>query len=244
MKNFAPRTGVSYRVTETSVVRAGYGVSTIPFPDNSYAFNFPVKQNNDFNAPNTFAPAPVRMADGFPAPILADIPTNGVIPANTPLLLSQRYFAIPTDLHEGRLQSWNAAYQRQLPKRLHSRGRLRRQSRERRQYDQSRTRAWCSAPTTRAGRSSVRSDEPRKRPRGCDRTRPTTRCRPSSTSDCRNGLLITTSYTLGRSINYWQGRHQWRHRHASRSRAQPRTRGIRSFAQLRSELRLSAAGWP
>ena len=56
------------------------------------------------------------MADGFPAPILADIPASGVIPANTPLLLSQRYFAIPTDLHEGRLQSWNAAYQRQLPR--------------------------------------------------------------------------------------------------------------------------------
>ena len=56
LKNFAPRTGLSYRMTETSVVRAGYGISTIPFPDNSYAFNFPVKQNNDFNAPNTFAP--------------------------------------------------------------------------------------------------------------------------------------------------------------------------------------------
>ncbi|HYU78364.1 MAG TPA: carboxypeptidase regulatory-like domain-containing protein, partial [Vicinamibacterales bacterium] len=114
-KNFVPRTGISYRVTETSVVRAGYGISTIPFPDNSYAFNFPVKQNNDFTAPNTFASAPVRMADGFPAPILAEIPANGIIPANTTLLRSQRYFAVPLDLHEGRLQSWNAAYQRQLP---------------------------------------------------------------------------------------------------------------------------------
>ena len=35
----------------------GYGVSIIPFPDNQYAFNFPVKQNNQFNPPVSFAPA-------------------------------------------------------------------------------------------------------------------------------------------------------------------------------------------
>jgi len=29
--------------------------STLPFPDNSYVYNFPVKQNNQFNPPNTFA---------------------------------------------------------------------------------------------------------------------------------------------------------------------------------------------
>src|SRR5881628_2118389 len=72
--------------------------------------NFPVKQNNDFNAPNTFASAPVHMADGFPAPIFTPIPANGVIAANTALLQSQRYFTIPSDLHEGNLQSWNVAY--------------------------------------------------------------------------------------------------------------------------------------
>ena len=43
--NFAPRTGVSWRLNDMTVVRAGYGASTIPFPDNRYAFNFPVKQN-------------------------------------------------------------------------------------------------------------------------------------------------------------------------------------------------------
>src|SRR5262249_39552075 len=43
-KNFAPRTGVSWRPNDLTVVRAGYGASAIPFPDNRYAFNFPVKQ--------------------------------------------------------------------------------------------------------------------------------------------------------------------------------------------------------
>ncbi len=204
LKNFAPRTGISYRISETSVVRAGYGISTIPFPDNSYAFNFPVKQNNDFNAPNTFAPAPVRMADGFPAPILADIPANGAIPANTPLLLSQRYFAIPTDLHEGRLQSWNAAYQRQLPKGftaeaayVGNRGNV---------VNTINLNAGMVVGADNAGR-------PQFGPFG--RTAETTGWMRSNTTyhslqtklDKRlsNGLLVTTSYTLGRSINYWQG---------------------------------------
>src|SRR5207249_1612300 len=99
-KNFAPRAGMSLRLDDKTVVRAGYGVSTIPFPDNSYAYNFPVKQNNQFNAPNTFASAPVHMADGFPAPILTQIPSSGIMSAGTALLKSQRYFTIPSDLHE------------------------------------------------------------------------------------------------------------------------------------------------
>ena len=42
------------------MLRGGYGVSTLPFPDNAYVYNYPVKQNNVFNAPNTFAGAPDR----------------------------------------------------------------------------------------------------------------------------------------------------------------------------------------
>src|SRR5436309_400407 len=58
-KNWGPRTGVSYRLDEHTVLRGGYGVSTMPFPDNSYAYNYPVKQNNVFNPANSFAVAPV-----------------------------------------------------------------------------------------------------------------------------------------------------------------------------------------
>jgi outer membrane receptor protein involved in Fe transport len=35
--NFAPRLGLSYRVNESTVVRAGFGISYVPFVDNSYA---------------------------------------------------------------------------------------------------------------------------------------------------------------------------------------------------------------
>jgi hypothetical protein len=112
--NFAPRTGVSYRLDDKTVARAGYGVSIIPFPDNQYAFNFPVKQNNEFTPTVSFAPAG-SMIGGFPPPITANIPTDGIIPANTPLLRAQQYNVVPLDLSEGRIHTWNIALQRQLP---------------------------------------------------------------------------------------------------------------------------------
>jgi Carboxypeptidase regulatory-like domain/TonB dependent receptor len=112
--NFAPRLGASFRFNEKTVVRAGYGVSIIPFPDNQYAYNFPVKQNNQFNPPNSFAPAG-SMDAGFPAPITATIPPDGIIPADTSLLKNQQYNVVPLDLSEGKVHSWNVAFQRQLP---------------------------------------------------------------------------------------------------------------------------------
>jgi hypothetical protein len=114
--NIDPRIGVSYRINENTVLRAGFGSSTTPFPDNSYAFNFPVKQNNLFTGANSFVgPQTVNMATGFPLPIPAEIPPDGIIEANTSLLRNQQYFVVPTDLEEGRLYSWNVAFQRQLP---------------------------------------------------------------------------------------------------------------------------------
>jgi hypothetical protein len=112
-KNIAPRTGVSWRLNEKTVVRAGYGASTIPFPDNRYAFNYPVKQNYSGSATNGFQRAG-SMAAGFPAPALLDIPADGVIPV-TGALQNALFDVIPSDLREGTLHSWNVAFQRQLP---------------------------------------------------------------------------------------------------------------------------------
>ena len=47
-KYFAPRLGIAYRVNSETVIRTGFGVSYTPFPDNTYAYNFPVKQNNQY----------------------------------------------------------------------------------------------------------------------------------------------------------------------------------------------------
>jgi outer membrane receptor protein involved in Fe transport len=112
-KNFGPRTGISWRLNEQTVLRAGYGASAIPFPDNRFAFAFPVKQNYQGSAANGFQRAGT-MATGFPAPVLANIPSDGVIPV-TGSLLNSLYDVIPPGLHEGTLHSWNVAFQRQLP---------------------------------------------------------------------------------------------------------------------------------
>ncbi len=110
--NFAPRFGLAYRLSEETVVRAGYGISIDPsFPDDKYAFNFPVKQNNAFNAVNTFSAAG-SMAAGFAAPLVAAIPADGVI-TNAPI--NQEYLYIPLNLKEAYLQSWNLAVQHALP---------------------------------------------------------------------------------------------------------------------------------
>ncbi len=111
--NLNARTGVSWRLNDDTVLRAGYGGSTIPFPDNRYAFNYPVKQNYSGTVANGFQAAG-SMATGFPAPTLVNIPQDGIIPVSGSLLNST-YDVIPPGLREGTLHSWNVAVQRQLP---------------------------------------------------------------------------------------------------------------------------------
>src|SRR6267378_691918 len=83
-KDFAPRIGIAYRLTERTVVRGGFGLSYFPYPDNDYAFDFPVLQNNAFpdacgcgfgQAQISGGPV-LSMASGFPAPLVATIPAN------------------------------------------------------------------------------------------------------------------------------------------------------------------------
>ncbi len=120
-KDFAPRIGLAYRWNEKTVIRSGFGISYSPFPDNAYAYNFPVKQNNAFSPNYSFGPAldannnPLTFQAGFPAPTPAVVPSNGIIPANTPLLISQAYEVINKHFREPYVESWNFAIQRSLP---------------------------------------------------------------------------------------------------------------------------------
>ena len=113
-KNFAPRFGLAYRLTPATVIRGGYGITIDPtYPDDKWAFAFPVKQNNAFFAQNSFAAAG-SMAGGFPPPIVAQIPANGIIsPAP-----AGNYLHLRKDLRQGYLQSWNVTIQRALPYKL------------------------------------------------------------------------------------------------------------------------------
>ncbi len=112
--NFAPRLGAAYRFDEKTVLRAGFGTTIVPFPDNRYAYNFPVKQTEVFTAPNSFAPAG-KMANGFGPPTFFPIPDSGVVDASIPQLRNAQLFYVQPDLKEAKLHTWNVALQRELP---------------------------------------------------------------------------------------------------------------------------------
>jgi hypothetical protein len=200
--NFNPRTGISWRLDQQTVIRAGYGASTIPWPDNSYAFNFPVKQNNQINPPNSFATAG-SMAAGMPPPNFAEIPETGVVPGEA--FNAQGFFSVPTDLREGRLHSWNVAYQRELPGRFTAEI----------AYVANRGEDIIARIDLNAGYTLGLDNPGRPLFAQFGRTASTTSTIPVKSTyhsmqikvDRRltGGLLMTNSYTLGRGYNYFQG---------------------------------------
>ncbi len=118
-KYFAPRLGLAYRLKESTVFRAGFGISYTPFPDNSYAYNFPVRANNSFNpAVAGYGPAVLPSGQiatfetGFPALIQPTIPSNGIITNPT---VGSNYFVVNQSFKNPYVESWNAAVQQSLP---------------------------------------------------------------------------------------------------------------------------------
>jgi hypothetical protein len=119
-KYFAPRLGLAYRLKESTVFRVGFGISYTPFPDNSYAYNFPVRANNQFDpAITTYGPAvladgvtPATFQNGFPGIIQPSIPANGIITNPTK---ASAYFVVNQNFRNPYVESWNAAVQQSLP---------------------------------------------------------------------------------------------------------------------------------
>lgn len=125
---FAPRVGFAYRLSEKTVIRGGFGISYTPYEDNTYAYNYPVRANNGYTAPNSYQPAVLTTATsvcptvptnftfecGFPAPVAVTIPTNGIITASGALLASSEFY-IPANYHNPYVDSWNVAIQQDLP---------------------------------------------------------------------------------------------------------------------------------
>lgn len=130
-KYFAPRLGLAYRLKESTVLRAGFGISYTPFPDNSYAYNFPVRANNAFNpAVASFGPAvlgdgvtPATFENGFPPLNLPVVPSNGIITTATSaaaaaVLKLSNLFVVNQNFKNPYVESWNAAIQQTLPGRF------------------------------------------------------------------------------------------------------------------------------
>ncbi len=120
---WAPRTGFAYRATEDTVIRGGFGVSYMPYADNNYAYNYPVRSNNAYNptggSPYTAAVLAngnvATFQAGFPAPVPVPIPDNGIIPVTTATLANQNLFYVPLDYKNPYVASWNVAVQQALP---------------------------------------------------------------------------------------------------------------------------------
>jgi len=116
---FAPRLGVAFRANDKTVLRAGYGISYIPWPDNlnNYAVNYPLKQNNVYSATSSYLQAvepdgtPASMANGFAPPVVIPTPSTGII-TNAPIGTS--YNVVNTEWKAPYVQSWNASVQRSL----------------------------------------------------------------------------------------------------------------------------------
>jgi hypothetical protein len=131
IKYFAPRTGFAYRLRPNTVIRGGFGISYTPFPDNTYAYNYPIRANNSYQPVGTSGFTPAVLGDGvtvasfsagFPAPVPITIPSNGVIQLPTSgttllnkQLIAQVYTYIPLNYKNPYADSWNVALQQALP---------------------------------------------------------------------------------------------------------------------------------
>jgi hypothetical protein len=116
----APRVGVAWRLTERTVIRSGFGLSYTPFPDNTWAYNYPVRANNQYTQLNGITYLPAAYPDGslatfqrgFPAPQPVVVPSNGII---TNPDITSAYTVIPLDYKNPAAVQWNFAVQRALP---------------------------------------------------------------------------------------------------------------------------------
>lgn len=199
--NFNPRTGISWRLSDANVVRAGYGVSALPWPS-SYGQGYPVTQIQQLTAPNSFGVAG-SLAAGLPPPNFAVIPESGIVSATS--LSSESLSVVPTDRHEGQLQSWNVAYQRTLPGAFTAEV----------AYVGNRGKDILVSFDLNAGYTlgADRAGQPLFVKYG--RTAQTTSPSPLKTQyhslqvkidrRMRGGLLVTNSYTLGRGYSYTNG---------------------------------------
>jgi hypothetical protein len=124
-KNLAPRLGASFRASEKTVLRAGFGISYVPFVDNSYAYNYPIKSSTYYTITPTYGAAlnpaggVVNFVTGIPATPTAPFGSQGTLTesaATGTIGLANLY--IPLNFKNAYVSSWNAAVERALPKNM------------------------------------------------------------------------------------------------------------------------------
>jgi carboxypeptidase family protein/TonB-dependent receptor-like protein len=130
-KLFAPRVGFAYQVTDSTVIRSGYGITYHSHPWGAQALRgwFPLTVVAVFSGVNGFQPvttdrayvaagvpnAPLGPNVGIPSICCPDI-SKGRIPL--PLVAETGYPVANQMLHRGYIQSWNVIIERKLPAQL------------------------------------------------------------------------------------------------------------------------------
>ena len=105
----SPRLGVSWRITDTSVLRGGFGITNDPYSlARPMRTNHPVLLNLLEEADNSWTWVS-RIEDGIPNIPEADL-TGGIIPVPGNVTV----VTLPDEFNRGRLESWNVAYEKEL----------------------------------------------------------------------------------------------------------------------------------
>ena len=122
-KDFAPRLGAAYRLTEKTVIRSGYGISIDPDNMRNQRNQYPSIVNQVYQPPNTYqfisyAGVPnsdgatqVSLADGVPLPNFPVISAGTITPSPnaslTTYLPSMSTVTFPKNFNRGYYQNWN-----------------------------------------------------------------------------------------------------------------------------------------
>ncbi len=114
-RDFAPRLGIAFRPTQSTVLRGGFGISYDPWQGVSYAHNYPESTSIDYAALNSYAPAlnssgqPVILSQGFPPQAPLVIPQSGII-TNAPI--SSTYDVMNTQYKDPYVMSYSLTLER------------------------------------------------------------------------------------------------------------------------------------
>ena len=111
-KLFSPRVGLAYRVDDSTVIRAGYGLNFSPIPwSRPLRGQYPVTVTFDFQRPGTFQRLRT-LAEGIPPVVGPDLNNQ---PIDVPLTASLRSPYPGSTIDRGYTQSWNFTIERRLP---------------------------------------------------------------------------------------------------------------------------------
>ena len=111
-KNFSPRVGLAYRPTETTVVRAGFGINYDPYP---LAFvrdmltNYPADLLLTINPTVATYGAATQLKSGIPAIQVPDVSSGRI---TVPAAYAVR--SLPDNVVRGYIASWNLSLQKQF----------------------------------------------------------------------------------------------------------------------------------